>query len=244
MNDVPHGSATSTTIGAAQPHTDRLTRVLLACGVVGPLLFIIVFLIEGATRPGYSAWRYMVSALSLSSYGWVQIANFLICGALVFCFAFGLRRVFPSGRGAVWGPLLLGVFGVSLLIAGVFVTDPSLGYPPGAVSTAQTWHGTIHGTNAPLAFGSLTAAVFIMMRRFMSEPAWRGWARYSLVTGIVLIVSFIAALAAAILDQKGVWPNAPGGLLERVAIISGWVWLALLAARLLQETRTQGQSGA
>jgi hypothetical protein len=35
-----------------------ITRVLLACGVIGPLLFIIMFLIEGATRPGYSAWRH------------------------------------------------------------------------------------------------------------------------------------------------------------------------------------------
>src|SRR5213082_3059636 len=42
-----------------------ITRLLLACGVIGPLLFIIVFLIEGATRPGYSAWRHAVSQLSL-----------------------------------------------------------------------------------------------------------------------------------------------------------------------------------
>ncbi len=30
-----------------------LNSWLLAGGVVGPLLFIVVFLIEGATRPGY-----------------------------------------------------------------------------------------------------------------------------------------------------------------------------------------------
>jgi hypothetical membrane protein len=33
-------------------------------GVIGPLLFIAVFLIEGATRPGYSAWRNLVSQLA------------------------------------------------------------------------------------------------------------------------------------------------------------------------------------
>jgi hypothetical protein len=33
----------------------RLTRALLACGVAGPVLFLTVVLIEGATRPGYSA---------------------------------------------------------------------------------------------------------------------------------------------------------------------------------------------
>lgn len=61
----------------------RVTRVLLACGIVGPLLFIVVFLVEGATRPGYSAWRNYVSELALSSDGWQQIANFVICGALL-----------------------------------------------------------------------------------------------------------------------------------------------------------------
>jgi hypothetical protein len=28
---------------------------LLYAGIIGPLLFIVVFLIEGATRPGYTA---------------------------------------------------------------------------------------------------------------------------------------------------------------------------------------------
>ena len=45
------------------------TEFLLGCGVVGPLLFIIVFLIEGATRPGYNAWRTDVSYLALSNQG-------------------------------------------------------------------------------------------------------------------------------------------------------------------------------
>src|SRR5579871_5262176 len=107
------------------------TRLLIACGAIGPLLFIVVFLIEDVTRPGYSAWHNFVSELSLSDQGWEQIVNFLICGVLVFCFAIGLRQVFRAGKGAIWGPLLLGIFGILLIIVGIFVTDPSLGYPPG-----------------------------------------------------------------------------------------------------------------
>jgi hypothetical protein len=80
--------------------------MLLAGGVVAPLLFIVVFLIEGTTRPGYSVWRNAVSDLGLSNQGWEQIANFLVCGLLVLGFAVGLRRVPQSGRAAVWGPLL------------------------------------------------------------------------------------------------------------------------------------------
>jgi signal transduction histidine kinase len=100
------------------------TRLLLACGVVGPLLFIVVFLIEGVTRPGYNAWRDFMSDLSLGAQGWEQIASFLVCGALSLCFAVGLRLRLRSGKGSVWGPIHLAIFSVGLMLAGIFVTDP------------------------------------------------------------------------------------------------------------------------
>lgn len=221
------------------------TRILIACGAIGPVLFIVAFILEGATRPGYSAWHNFVSDLSESSLGWMQIVSFLVCGALVFCFALGLRQVISSGKGVVWGPLLLGAFGLSLIVAGVFVTDPSLGYyPPGSPAGLQTLHGTIHGTTAPVVFGLLTAAIFVFARRFASDPAWRGWAVYSIITGIVCAISFIACLAVAVLDEHGVLANAPSGLLERIAIISGWGWIALLAIRLLRPSRTAPRAQA
>src|SRR6266851_4738732 len=108
------------------------TEFLLLCGVIGPLLFIVVLLIEGATRPGYSAWRNYGSDLELSNQGWEQIANFIVCGLLCIAFAAGLRRIWRTGRASVWGPLLIGLFGLGLVAAGVFVTDPGRGYPPGA----------------------------------------------------------------------------------------------------------------
>ena len=221
------------------PHDSLVTRLLIACGAIGPIVFIVAFVIEGATRPGYSAWHNFVSDLSESSLGWMQIASFLFCGALVFCFAIGLRQALRSGKGSVWGPLLLVAFGLSLIVAGVFVTDPSLGYyPPGSPVGAQTLHGTIHGTTAPVVFGLLTVAIFVLARRFASDPAWRGWAIYSFTTGIVCAVTFVACLAVAVLEKNGVLTNAPSGLLERIAIISGWGWIALLAIRLLRQMRT------
>ena len=219
-------------------HYSLVTKLLIACGVVGPLLFILVFLIEGATRPGYSQWRNFVSSLSLGNQGWMQIANFLICGICILCFALGLRQVFRSGKGAVWGPLLLGIFGLSLIIAGIFVTDPSLGYyPPGTSSSIQTLHGTIHGANAIPAFGSLTIAIFVLARRFASDPAWRGWGFYSVISGILLMGFFIACVYVSSLDQKGVLPNSPTGFFERIAIIVGWTWIALVATNLLRQMR-------
>ncbi len=202
-------------------------RLLLACGVVGPLLFIVAFLVEGATRPDYNPWHHFVSSLSLGDQGWMQIANFGMCGMLVLGFAAGLRRVLQPGQGATWGPVLLEIFGLCLIGAGVFVTDPILGYPPGAPST-PTLHGVLHVFLSLIAFVALIAACFVLARRFAGDPAWRGWAFYSIATGVLVAVFFVASDLAASPD-----PDAPAGLLQRLSIIIGWTWIALLALRLL-----------
>jgi hypothetical protein len=218
----------------------RATELLLACGAIGPPLFVLVFLIEGATRPGYNPWRHFVSQLSTGEGGWLQVANFLVYGLLACCFAVGLRRVLRSGRGATWGPLLLGVYGLGLIVAGVFATDPALGYPPGApLGRAQTLHGTVHGLAGLVVFSSLPAACLVLAGRFAGDPQWRGWAPYSILTGAVMVAFFVASTASSVLDARGILPDAPTGLLQRVAIILGWGWVALLATRLLRQARSR-----
>ena len=44
--------------------SSAMARLKLAAGVLGPVLFVLVFLIEGATRPGYNPWRHFVSSIS------------------------------------------------------------------------------------------------------------------------------------------------------------------------------------
>lgn len=219
---------------------ERVTRLLLAGGLVGLLLFIVVLLIEGATRPGYNAWRHFGSQLSLSDQGWEQIANFLICGVLCVGFALGLRRALHRGRGATWGPILLGIFGLSLISAGIFVTGPALGYPPGAGirSGPETLHSMIHGLSGLVAFTTLAAACFVLARRFAGDAQWHGWALYSSLTGAVVLISLISSNVTATLDMNGAWPSAPTGLVQRIGIIAGWTWIALLAAHLLRNRRS------
>ena len=78
-------------------HMDRTkptlgTKALLACGVIGCPLFVLVFLIEGATRVGYDPLRYPISSLSIGALGWMQAANFLMVGAAIFASALGMSR--------------------------------------------------------------------------------------------------------------------------------------------------------
>jgi hypothetical protein len=57
----------STSAHGASPAVGRqplAVQFLLAAGLVGPLFFFIVVLVEGATRPGYNAWQGVLAGLS------------------------------------------------------------------------------------------------------------------------------------------------------------------------------------
>lgn len=209
------------------------TRYFLACGVIGPLLFVVVFLIEGVTRPGYNPWRHAVSLLSLGAQGWMNSINIFICGLFLLGFALGLKRALRPGKGSVWGLGLTLLCGVLLLIGAIFPISPALGYPPGVAPT-YSLHGLIHAIAVTIFFGCLSALCFVVGQRFVRDTGWKGWVLYSRLTGVVVAVFYIATSVVTTLDMNGLLPGAPGGLLQRISIISGFGWIMLLALRLLR----------
>jgi hypothetical protein len=218
------------------------TRVLLLCGATGPLLFVAAFFIEGTIRPNYNQWQTTISTLSLGDQGWVQIASFCLFGLSTLCIAIALKRMMRDGPGSRWGPVLLIIIGVGLTIAGPFVTDPILGYPPTSPSNGPpSLHGTIHNIASLIVFVALPAVCFVLGRHFARDSA-RGLAVYSIASGILiifLVVWFFAAVGAATRhpDSGGV----PPGLLERLFSIVGCCWLSLTAFRLLRQERWEGK---
>ena len=64
-----------------------------------------------------------MSELSIGLRGWVQIANFLSCGALFLLFARGVAAEFPTGKASRGGPMLLALIGLSLMASGPLVTN-------------------------------------------------------------------------------------------------------------------------
>jgi hypothetical protein len=214
-------------------------RNLLYAGVVGPLLFIAVFLAEGFTRPGYSQWRNFVSQLSTGETGWVQVVNFLVCGTLVLLCAVDLRQALKGTRGAVGAPILLGLFAITLLVAGIFSTDPALGYPPGGLEV-QTTQGAIHGVAGLLAFMLLPASCFVMAWHFASQPGEGRWTVYSIVAGLVVLVFFFAAAFSSQADVSGTWHNAPTGIFQRIAVFAGFTWISIVAWHLMRKEARGG----
>lgn len=210
---------------------ERLVTLSLLCGAIGPLLFIVVFLVEGVTRADYNPLRYPVSSLSIGALGWIQAANFLMVGLLLVAFALGLRRVLRTSTGRVWGPLLIGLSGIGLFGAGIFTTDPIFGYPPGAplVLAQYTLHGHLHDFFSVLLFIGLPAACFVFCRRFATLGE-RGWAIYSILAGLAMLLTFV--LAGLGFTQNPSLVNV-AGVFQRLSIIIGLTWIALLAFHLM-----------
>jgi hypothetical membrane protein len=210
--------------------------MLLACGVIGPILFIVVGFVAGAVRPGYSAWHTYVSMLSLGEGGWVQVANFFVTGALLIAFAVGLRR-----RGNLWPAILVGVIGAGLGLQGVFAADPGLGYPAGApdgVPSTQSPGSALHYLLGFVAALALVGTAVLIARRFRKDSRLAGWARYSTVTAAL---SFALFVAVAIAGSDGPTLQGLAGAIQRLWILVGFTWLSLLALRFLREGADNAQ---
>jgi hypothetical protein len=212
--------------------TDAMgVRALLVCGVIAGPLFVSAFLVQGAIRPDYNPLRHSISTLALGSeVGWIQSLNFLVAGLLTLAFAVGVRRVLWPRKVSIWGPLLIGLWAVGLLGAGVFVTDPTAGYPPGtpAKTPDPSVHGILHDLSV-LGFPALLAACVVFARWFTARGE-RGWALYSAVSGGVFVIAVVLA-SYGFPRTEGL--GEFGGLFQRISVVFGWGWLTALATCLL-----------
>jgi hypothetical protein len=211
--------------GLGKGFVSSLTFGLLICGAVGAFLFTATYLVEGFTRPGYDAWQQPISALSLGPGGWVQQVNFVVFGVLMVLSAVGWYRFLTPGREAIWFPLLQSISGLCLIGAGLFSMDPFPGYPPGAALAPSTVHGTLHSVLAFAIILTLAQGCFTLAACFVRLPHWRGWAVYSVITGVLILIFW------GMFVQNATGPLA--GLVERLSAGSHVLWICVLVATLL-----------
>jgi len=198
--------------------TTRATKVnttaaLLACGAVAGPLFLVVVFIQAITRRGFSMTIHPPSLLSLGDGGWIQVANFIVCGLLFVAAGAGLRRA----TRATWGPILIACVGAGMVIGGLFSADPGLGFPAGAPEgqpTTMTWHAMLHLTGFGIGYSALVAACFVYARRY--------W--YSAIVGGVTALCFVYVMSGL----------SHGNLIPLwLALVVGWTWISIIPARQL-----------
>jgi hypothetical protein len=191
---------------------------LLTGGVIGPILFVVVFLVVGWTRPGYDPMSMYLSYLSRGDGGWVAIATTVVSSLLTAGGAVGLRWAMRTGPGSRWGPILIGITGLGLAVAGILLVEPARGYPPGT-PLGDPKHpsliGALHDWAAGVAMFSLVAAMLIMANRLAREWGGGRWATYSRLTALATVIFLVASF----------FPIAVLGMMERIALVvaAGWV---------------------
>ncbi|MFJ6518405.1 DUF998 domain-containing protein [Streptomyces filamentosus] len=209
--------ATATTTATASVSASRVSWAALGGVVAGPL-FLAVGVAQGLARDGFSFTRNAISQLALGEAGWIQTVDFLLAGVLLTGAAVGLRKMLRGGPGGTWGPVLIGVFGVSFWVAAGFPADAGAGFPAGAAEeTVMSGHGTVHMAGGTVGYLALCAA-FVVLARAFAARGLRGWAVACRIVPAFVLAGFMASAASVLAFTLG------AGL--------GLLWLALVTARL------------
>lgn len=192
---------------------------LLWAGTAGAWLFVLVFLVDGLTRPGYESMRHPVSSLALGPRGWVQTGNFVVCGALVAVASVAV----PGAWGGLLPAVAIAVLGVGLVLSGVFSMDPMRGYPPGTpegTPEETTRAHRIHDTVGAVVFFTLpVTAVGVALT--VQEPLWR-WGSGA--------VGLVAGAGTLWFGQAWEEESRYTGLIQRLPLVVGLGWLGAFLA--------------
>jgi hypothetical protein len=209
-------------------------RFATRAGIIASILFVVIFTIEGIYRPGYSSIGMYVSALSLGSRGFIQIANFLIFGILFLLFARNVAAEFKKSNVSQIGPILLTIFAICLFLSGPFVMDP-FGTPP----QAMTIHGVVHSILGGIAFLIMPISCFVFLRVFRQNSIWNSFAPWTLLMSILLSATLALFIFATKLPYGKNIFHSWFGLLQRMVLIPYMLWLFTFARAFYRRVLNQ-----
>ena len=198
------------------------TRALLACGVVAGPVYVTVTMAQALTRDGFDLRQHRFSWLTTGDLGWIQQSNMVLVGVLTVLLAVGMRQMMRAGRGAVWGPRLLGLLGLAYVIGGMLRADPVAGFPPGTTAEMvhTTWQGAVQNASRGASSVLLIATSLVIAGRFAAEGR-RGWAWFY---GAAIPMAFAALTVVGF---------AIGGNPVALAFLATpWIWVTALAVHL------------
>jgi hypothetical protein len=184
--------------------------------IAGPV-YLGAGIAQGLVRDTFDLRRHGLSLLANGPWGWVQVLNLTLTGAMVLAAAAGLRRVRRDGHGSVWTARLVAGLGIGMIVAAVFKADPMDGFlgTPAGPPDDPTVHGTVHMLASMAGFACLLAAMFVHARH--EAKAGRRSAA---------ILAPVAVLVAAV----GMASTTVAGVYAGVIIMFVWLSTTSLAA--------------
>jgi hypothetical protein len=169
-----------------------------------------------------------VSNYAVGAYGFLSTAANIGSGLAALALTLGLYLSIASpGRSRV-GLFLLGLFGVSELLAAIFPID---------VGAQATTIGTIHNIVGNIAFFGFLAAVILLSWSMGKDEQWRSIRRPALALALVV-------LGMAVLTIVGANIGIGFGVGQRLFNVTsmGWMLLVALGLRSMAQGALPGQT--
>jgi hypothetical membrane protein len=194
----------------------RVSMFLALLALVGIAVKFLTIAALHFLRPDVNPVLEPISNYGVGPYGFLltvaDIGSVLATFALVFGLYLGIA---PPGRSYV-GLFLLGLYGVSELLAGIFPID---------VGGEATTAGTIHTIVGNISFFCLPIAAILLSLRMGKDEQWRSLGRPALALSIVVVLTVILTIAGFNL-------GIGFGVTQRVANVAVLVWMLVVALRL------------
>lgn len=209
----------------------RSIRSLAWFAVAAQAAFVAAWLVAGSLQPDYSGSDSGISALAArgAHHPWIAMTGFAVLGLGVAALAPALRVVLPPRRAATTAVGLFALAGVSIVAVGLFRPDCDLSQA--ACSTRLdagklSWDTSLHVWAGLLMRVGLVLTPFALARALWPSPA----GALALLAGVFAVAVSIAAL---ILYGAGV----ADGLVERTELAITHLWVVVIVAGILYETR-------
>src|ERR671921_2650135 len=158
----------------------RVTMILALITIVGIADFLLSFTALHFLRPDVNPVLEPMSNYAVGPYGFLltaaDIGLFLAALALALGLYLGIA---PRGRSYV-GLFLLALYGVSVLLAGIFPID---------VGGEATTFGTIHNVVGNLSFFGFPIAVILLSLGMGKDERWRPFRRPALALSLVVVLT-------------------------------------------------------
>jgi len=216
LTDTNQASTMMESQGSSRMTVSRVTMFLALLAIVGIVDFLLNVAVLHFLRPDVNPVLEPMSNYAVGPYGFLLTAADIGGSLAALALTLGLYvSIAPPGRSYV-GLFLLGLYGISVLLAGIFPID---------VGGEATMAGTIHNIVGNIAFFGFPIAVILLSLGMGKDERWRSFRRRALALSLLVVLTVILTIVGSNL-------GIAYGVTQRIANVAVLVWMLAVALHL------------
>jgi hypothetical protein len=200
-----------------EPMNTRRIKLFSSIALIFFGFFAIVIIAFHFINPAYNPSTSFISEYAVGRYGALMSLAFITLGVGSLLLVAGLYYGLPQSARSTLGLVLISLWAICLVIAGLINTD--------AQGVAQTAKGQMHDKAVLLAFVVIVVGSFLMLR-FKRDDDWQSFYQISLLISIFMALAVIDFIISFVIGTSSV------GIVQRVFVGIVLMWLIAVAKRL------------